>query len=176
MYIPAIGLFIVDIPKNGSSTIRKAVTAAHDQTTFHGHIPVSIARQELGDVDAWALIRDPVERFTSAINFVYGKGDIHFDDAMNGALRHSTVVLKPQADFIDAETLLFPFEQMEAMLRLIGVQGPLPHENQSQKRWSVSDVLSHSRGWEVLDRYAQDQEIRGTVNAETTRTPEKSRS
>lgn len=158
MYIPALGIFIVDVPKNGSSSLSRSILSTYPDAALPGHIPVSDARAVLGNVEAWALIRDPLDRFVSSLNFVYGRSDIHIDDAMNGALRHQTVVMQPQARFVDPETRLFPFEALRAVLAALGC--PETHENASTRRWTAGDILDHPRGGEALTRYACDAPLR----------------
>lgn len=163
MYLQEIGLFIVEIPKCGTNTL-KALESIYT-TSLPGHIPVSVAKKTLGhDFDSLALIRDPWERFTSALNYVYGD-EIALEDAMNGALRHDTIVLKPQISFIDETTRLFPFEALPEVVRALGYEGKTPHENASRKRWSVRDIQAQARASEVGARYYADFAIRDSIGS-----------
>jgi hypothetical protein len=164
MYIPDLNLFLVNVPKCGTNTLDMAVRSLYGEC-LPGHVPVTVARQILGhDFTAWALIRDPWERFASAMNFIYGDTDTHLDDAMNGALRHQTIVMKSQAYFVDEATRLFPFEALPEVLRLVGYFEEIPHENRSFKRWTTKEIRAHARAGEVAERYADDFALRAAVS------------
>jgi len=77
VYLKPLGLFIVSIPKCGSQTLERAIERVSGEKCLPGHIPVGQARKTLGEIEAWALIRDPWERLTSALNYVYGATRTH---------------------------------------------------------------------------------------------------
>lgn len=154
MFAPHLGVFVVNVPKCGSQTLDMVIERIGG--CVPGHIPAAAAKAIVGPCETWALIREPWDRFTSAMNFVYGDKDISLEDAMNGALRHNTAVMLPQAHFIDSATRLFPFEALPVVIRALGYTGEAPHENASVRRWTVADIRAQARSPEVAARYSAD--------------------
>lgn len=164
MYLKPLGLFIVSIPKCGSQTLERAIERVSGEKCLPGHIPVGQARKTLGEIEAWALIRDPWERLTSALNYVYGATRTHLDDAMNGVCRHQTIILKPQSFFVDGATRLFPFEALPEVLRLIGYAEEIPRANRSTPRWTAEEIRAHPRSGECAARYSADFALRAAIS------------
>lgn len=162
MYIPDRDVFVLAIPKTGTNTVNFALSEMVGRRVLPGHLTASQVVRHMGRrPEFWALIRDPWDRFTSAMNFVYGDTGICLDDAMNGAERHGTIVFKTQACFVDAKTRLWRFEDMGRMLEALGWSGDLPHKNKSVKRWARAEIAAHPKADAIMCRYEKDFELRG---------------
>lgn len=161
MYVPELNVFVLAIPKTGTNTISRCLGEMLGRRILPGHLTARQVIRHMGRrPQFWALIRDPVDRFVSSMNFVYGDTRISLDDAMNGAERHGTIVFKAQEHFLFGETRLWPFEEMAGMLAELGYSGPLPHENASRKRWTRVEIASHPKAEAILARYGRDFALR----------------
>lgn len=171
MYIESLKIYVVNLPKCGSTSMKAAIEAAHGKCRLPGHLRLSRAAAHINErFTAVALIRDPVERFASACNFRFADAPhVTLDDAMRQGLRHGeTVIFKPQSVFLDSDVpvRLWRFEEMNAALASLGCS-PAPHANKSLRRWSADDIRPHPRFRELREKYAADFELRRLIqNAE----------
>lgn len=89
-----------------------------------------------------AVVRDPVDRLVSAINYYYPAGDI--DDVCRHILRYrmAQAAFKPQEWFMDMPGIeVYPLERIGEALASIGYHGEVPRENPSKKWLSRDDAM-----------------------------------
>lgn len=164
MFIPGKDICVLEIPKTGTNTVRTILEELTGRRFLPGHLTAEQVVRTIGRTpEFWALIRDPWDRFRSAMNFVYGDTGIALDDAMNGAARHGTIVFKAQADFVTDATRLWRFEDMPKMLAALGYTGPIPRRNASVRRWDMSEIRAHPMAEAIMERYAPDFELRDRI-------------
>lgn len=135
------------VPKTGTNSVKAAIEARHGKRPLPGHL--TAAQQELHCYDhEWpvdeviGLVREPIGRFISGLNFVYAKSNLSVDDALNGALRERPVaVFERQTYFWNGEKPVrqIPFHKMNDMLADFDC-GPAEVRNASVKRWGMSHI------------------------------------
>ena len=167
MFIPAKGVFLLNIPKTGCNSFRKGLEAVHGKLPSPGHLKASQVDYE---GEYWAVIREPVSRLVSAIRYVYGETNYSLDDAMDGCIRRTSRAFDRQIDYLDKDIpyRLFTFKQINEVGRLLG--GRIPHLNRSVKKWSKEQIQNHPRYQEALNVYQADEwlheratQVRGSV-------------
>lgn len=96
------------------------------------------------------LIRNPLERFASAVRQTDISIDAAIDCLLNDKEYHFPVHSKPkklredghfreQSKLVTKDTILFRFpEEIDAMAKFIGIKGQMPHLNQSNKKISLT--------------------------------------
>jgi len=167
MFIPATGLCVLNIPKCGTNTLNAAIERTYKSRALPNHYTLAemveqVQKRGLGKpVEALAVIRDPVHRFLSALNYEFGDNGEPLDRAIDRAIyQRRTIAHKPQRDFLDHDlpVMLVPFERMDLALAKIGYCGKPIHENRSIRRWGVED-LAH-RLDEIREFVAGDMPLR----------------
>ena len=154
MLVRSLGLFVVEIPKNGSTAIKEAIEAQYGKVSLPGHLTISQMAAHAGEHPAAAVWRDPIDRFVSAMNFTYGDTPgVTLQDAFNGWWRHRRrVVFQPQSEFLDGPCVLF--RSVGELLDTLGCETVT--RNQSVKRWTREEITSHPGIEAVLQFYADD--------------------
>ena len=147
MYLEAFNCILVETPKCGTSTIKKALEAKYGKLPLTGHLTEKAMLDWLGErgiVPEYSVViwRDPVERFFSGFLHVYSDW-ADMDEALTHAIhtgRASQRIFWPQKRFLDSkiDRKVFRFPP-HAALGFLGVED-VPHENQSRKRWTLDDV------------------------------------
>lgn len=169
MFIPETRALVLQIPKCASNTLTAGIERRYGKCKLPGHMRLSeMVRQArlrgFRAGEAVAVIRDPLDRFLSALNHVYGDSAIELDDALNGALRNTrTITFKPQSWFVDCDwpIRLFAFEDIGGALAHIGYEGEPLHRNRSVKRWTLADL--DYRMDEISGFTAVDEPLRARV-------------
>jgi hypothetical protein len=114
-----------------------------------------------------AVIRDPAERFISAINYRHRGGTKPLDVAMREA--HAKigrdVVFTPQSVYVDEpdephERRLFRFENIGDAFKYLGVEPQ--HENRQEKRWAADEITAHPLFEDCMAGFESDFELRAT--------------
>ena len=178
MYMLSKNMATINIPKNASKTLEEAVERSYPgdpfgHVFFRGHKRASRVKQLVaskhGKQKAYsmtfvALIRDPVERYVSALNHRWASThDISLDQAMDKSfIAAEDFVFSTQAYWLDCDTSqqrLFHFKDIHRVLELIGFHGVASLRNESVKRWTVSDVENHPWFDFVREKYAEDYKI-----------------
>ena len=155
MYIPALNLSVLCIPKCGTHTITEAFESKFGKCYLPGHVKAVEHRNRYPHAPVLAFIRDPWERFISQIN--YGWGDVQhkmdLDAALTAFFRDAGKKEPPhltttQAHWIDKRTELCLFSNLEAKLRDLGCEtvGVL---NKGPGRWSLNDLRDTGRMDEI---------------------------
>lgn len=141
-YIPHLDTILLQIPKSGSSSLVKAASTLGPMTHI-GHFRASAYPMTASRIIA--IVRDPVDRLVSAINYYYPTGDI--DAVCRHIMRYrmEQVAFKPQEWFMDLPCIeVYQLERIGEALASIGYVGDIPRENQS-KKWLSKDDAMNSR-------------------------------
>lgn len=113
------------------------------------------------------LIRNPLERFASAVRQTNISIDAAIDCLLNDKEYHFPVHSKPkklredghfreQSKLVTKDTILFRFpEEIDAMAKFIGITIEMPHLNKSDKKIALSDHQAEF----VASYYYEDMEI-----------------
>ena len=139
MYLENINLLIVDIPKNGSKTLKRAAQLAGHTIMFPGHYTYKESMEKIGATygdrrpDVAYVVRKPQDRFVSAVQFLY-KG--HYDqekfmDELIEHLKSGTIsslgraarhAFTPQFHYIHGakHAKMFPMEKIGELCRRVG--------------------------------------------------------
>jgi len=162
MFVPELGVALLNIPKCGSSTVRQClqfhverqkVTPVQGQ--YVNHLTLSelkeTAQQDGFNIDNMrvvAVVRNPIDRLLSNLNFLFAdRFSYSLDKCMSLALsddlsdEHRN--LRPMSSFLDADIKgleLFPFEKIIDAVRSFGYSGIVPCLNKSRKRFSVEQL------------------------------------
>lgn len=145
-YLTWCDTVVLQIAKSGSSSLVKAAGAL-GELTHVGHLPASAHPVASRYV---AVVRDPIDRLISALNYYYGIGDV--DDVLRHALRYRTgqSAFKPQEWYMDIDGIeVYQLSDTRSALASIGYTGDMPKENASQK-WLTLDVARQSKYWTRL--------------------------
>lgn len=142
-YIPHLNTIVLEIPKSGSSTLVKAASTL-GTITHRGHLRASA--YGIPDAKIIAVVRDPVDRLISGLNYYYDPQPI--DDMLRNALKYriGQVAFRPQKWFMDIPCEIYPIDRMADALASIGYYGPIPKENANQK-WATLGMLDESKYW-----------------------------
>jgi hypothetical protein len=181
MLVPELGLFLLNTPKCGSSTVKRCLEyrmsrlrLPSSKTKYIDHLPLSemaqAARDESLDIDSLrvvGLVRSPVERYLSALNFVFGQ-EQHYplercvelsfcrEFGCETFYRYD-ILFRPTHEFLDLEVAcldLYKFEDMAAAIQSFGYFGPIPHLQKSTQRFSLSDIKPYMEAIETF--YKED--------------------
>lgn len=153
MYIEALDLFCVQIPKTGSTSFKHALETAHGKVSLPGHLTVHQAYEALGrKCDCVAVVREPIARLVSGLNHIEA-------DDLNWAMPHATRqgaqrIFIPQSHYVDDATRLVPFSKLTDLIVELG--GEPVHKGASKKRWKRSDVEAHPHFQRAREYYADD--------------------
>lgn len=162
MYISAIDAIALEIPKNGSTTLKAVAEARYGKVQFPGHLKASAICNGLGRVPrrCFALVRHPVDRFVSALNHSYGDNKrVNLDDAIDAALRQGrTIVFWRQSDFIDVDMPVRLMRLADFSVALLG-SGVTTHRNRSIRRWGADEIRAHPRFDDFADLYRADFDL-----------------
>jgi len=144
-YLPWCDTVVLQIAKSGSSSLVKAASSL-GELTHVGHLPASAHPVASRYV---AVVRDPVDRLISALNYYYGPGDV--DDVLRHALRYRTgqSAFKPQTWYMDMPCETYDLADMRLALSSIGHVGDVPKENVSLK-WLTLGMAEKSKYWPRL--------------------------
>lgn len=99
------------------------------------------------------MVRNPVERYLSALNFVFAREqhyplskcvELSFCREFGGKTfyRHD-ILFRPMSEFLDTEVAcldLYRFEDMASAVQSFGYFGPIPNLQKSTQRFSLSDI------------------------------------
>lgn len=151
MYIPATGQIIVEIPKTATRTLKEIALRVHGNIEATGHRRASqlVAWCDLTGrhwTEILAVWRDPLDKFTSAMNHVYGDNDkVTLRDALNRIERGANqTAFKPAGWYLDRSDIqLFPFHDLSRIAARIGWRGEIENNFASPKRWTTDDL----KGW-----------------------------
>jgi hypothetical protein len=138
-YIPHLNTILLQIPKSGSSSLVKAASTLGPMTHL-GHIRASAYPMTASRIIA--VVRDPIDRLVSAINYYYPAGDV--DSVCRHILRYRTeqAAFKPQEWFMDMPGIeVYPIERISDALASIGYVDPVPRENASKKWITKADAM-----------------------------------
>jgi hypothetical protein len=115
-----------------------------------------------------AHIREPIDRFVSALNFNWGDSEKSLDTALEKTfIGFATLTFIPQVFWLDcnqAQQKLFLSHG--DLLRYIGFSGELPHLNQSIKRWTRGDITSHRLFPLIEEKYRLDIQLYNRLKGE----------
>ena len=166
MFIPALKLSVLCIPKCGTHTITEAFESQFGKCAMPGHKNAAAHRSLFDDHRIIAFIREPWERFISQIN--YNLGDVErkmdLDLALDLCLKPSrTVLMSSQASWIDKDTELCLFSELETKLRNLGCE-TVGHENKGPGRWSLDDLTLSGRMDEIEAFIASDLQLWSSLN------------
>lgn len=181
------GLILIHIPKNAGTSVEDALFGYRVRHRTWNEIKSECPRawQQLPKI---AILRDPVDRFLSAYDYLKSGGrnaqDRQFGSRMIGtqpvddflnrlwtqkAFRKTTMRFfhfRPQSDYIcDGDTVmvdaLIPFHKMaEGLTKLIGVpSGLLSHANKTTGSRTQKSDLSQSGVDKIQHLYASDVEL-----------------
>lgn len=178
MYWPDKKVMTIDIPKTACVTRWRIGYTMHGQRRVPGHVQMSraiIELEEIGidyrDIEFWAIIRNPEKRLLSSCNYHFRQvhrwaaeapditsylKEVHESKYFNGT------VFKPQSWWLDVDDIdvkLWPMEHYDDMLRALGWDDTIGHENESTKFWTLDD-LRNSRYYPIfMEKYADDQNL-----------------
>lgn len=167
MLVPELGLFLLNIPKCGSSTVKRCLEyrmlgakIPNYKNQYIDHLSLSEMAHSaysegfnINTLRVVGLVRNPLERYLSALNFVFAQERQYtLDQCVNLSFlktyRGETfyrydILFRPMFDFLDTEVSyldLYRFEDMASAVQSFGYFGPIPHIQKSTQRFSLSDI------------------------------------
>lgn len=165
----------IEIPRTGMRSLERALRGV-SRVSHVGHYTV---QRFLKDVKTppsnyVALVRNPIDRLLSAINFACLNKD-QVDQAFNKLLKegYSTEVIAPkcfedleyvyapQTAYLDAdvEYKLYRFEDMDTFYTSCGINKTPPHDNKSSKQFDMGYLKTHPLFEDVMQVYQADVEL-----------------
>jgi len=181
MYVEALNVGVVCIPKNGTHTLEHAINTTYPeqpQGLFAGHARASRLKQlvtsQYGEERAskmriMATVRNPSQRFVSGLNHRWaGTPDIDLDEAIDRSFKAAEdFVFMSQISWLDCHRqrlALFTMDNIGTALKRLGYKGGKPpHLNKSQPRWDFEEVIEHKLFDLVREKYSEDYDIFHTV-------------
>lgn len=164
MYLPEINTVVLEIPKCGSRTLWYSLKRMYT-TSDEGHkLSEDIVRPNSRVV---GIIRDPVDRFVSSVNYRYKDSRKEIDVAadIDYMLRERPYkVFWPQHWFTencpeDCELDLYPFHMLYEALQSLGYNDEFIHKNKGDYRISREKILKEKRIDDIWDYYKKDFEL-----------------
>jgi len=157
MFIPEKNIYLLEIPKCGSRILVKAADLTYKNNTYRGHKDRNtglVHLDKLGlinrDTVVVAVIRNPIDRFLSGLNYLCNRDPRY---TLDKALVDLTVtghrqqmVFRTQSSFLTPHdfkgitTRLCHFSQLQEVCRLLGYTGEPLHENKSPKKYTLLDI------------------------------------
>lgn len=163
-YIHSKNIAVIEIPKTASRSLRSSIRD-NLKVSDAGYVPHLTLQQYLNAYPdlrmGVTLIRDPIKRLISAVNFMLGHKVVSMrspaydksvlDEAFekfNSALQskkfnNELIYLYPQYSFLLADVPLeiFTIESSGKLLESIGVYSSLPFENKSSMMFSEAQIF-----------------------------------
>lgn len=155
-------------PKNGTHTVN-AVVAEMGLTHFcDGHIEGGrlrkmIARSEYGAKPLeWGIhIRNPFDRFVSAVNYVFGYNDKTLGYALEQVIDHPGRIYRNQLYWVeDAPANIRLFDSVPALLKWIGWERRAPREGVGDYQWTAAEIKMHNKFEAAFAPFTVDYELR----------------
>lgn len=134
------------VTKTGTNSVKEELEAVHGKLRLPGHLSAEYQEQQCAKHN-WpvdeviGLVREPIGRFISGLNYRYAGQDMSADEALDDAMTNTVDVLRPQSPFWNGTKPVrqIPFPKMDEMLAEFGC-GPAKVRNASVKRWGMSDI------------------------------------
>ena len=175
MFFPNQGLLILEVPKCGSRTLVLACKKEFGENHFAGHHSIREVTKRIDrevkkrrnlrwSVDKVVrIIREPHERFVSAINYSYKSKrqslDSSIDMMLSGKPRALTSTQAYWVDVKDVPLYTFKIGEMDKALEFLGCHLTDLHENKSEPVYTVDEIKSHPKYDLILERYKPDFEM-----------------
>lgn len=127
---------------------------------LNGHVSALEMREKIGKpVQLGATVRNPEDRLVSMMNHLWGGNPlVSTEEGLQQVIDAKGVngqIFRTTRWHIDPQTVLFPFEGLP-ILRWLGYDGALPHDNESKKRWTVKELRDHPMWEEAMAPYEGD--------------------
>lgn len=138
-----------------------------DDAEYAGHLPLSylLGKSHQPNPDIVAVLRDPVDRFVSAVNYRNRGGrKWSLDEAMEMARDRAETdsVFMPQSHFLDRPAnRVFPFERLHDVFAYLGI--PRKWVNAHPKKWTAEEITNHPLFAECMKAYGADYELRAKL-------------
>lgn len=156
-YLASQNTVILQVPKSGSSSLIHAAATLGELTDV-GHHPASY--YTANDARIIAVVRDPIDRLVSAINYYYPRGPL--DGVMRHikGFRYHQAAFKPQSWFIDTPNVdVYQLSDIGDALASIGYHGDVPQKNPSNK-WLTRPYATQSTSFMgYVERYKGDYDL-----------------
>lgn len=172
MYFPKTGLLIIEVPKCGSRTLVKACKKEYGENFFAGHISIVETKRRIAKATkfrhnlnwtidrAVRIIREPHERFVSAINYSYASKKLDLDKSINMMLGGMPKTLtSTQVIWVDDKTVplkTFRIDEMDKALEHLGCKSVDMWENKSEPVFTIQDIKSHDKYDLICEKYKED--------------------
>ena len=161
-YIQKTNTIVLEIPKCGSRSL--FIASNTDSLKGHKTLKEVLAyKKHRPNPTVIAVIRNPADRFASAINHHYAKSwpGMSLDQVMAVIVKNGTAfnaMFTPQADYLEGGTepyklTLYPFERIEEALAEIG-EGT--HQNAGTYKWTVEEISAHHLFDQCMDQFRED--------------------
>lgn len=177
-YIPLLNTIALEIPKAGSRSLHWAAQMVTGQTnppaSGHYDIADSIRRAQCENPHVVAIIRDPRQRLTSAINFHFRRSEHTAKSAIRLCIMNGpdfAAVFTRQSAYLNSDGFahslsLFPMERMQDALKAIGFRGKTPHRNAWPYAFPPEEIEAAPGFEQVLAWYDEDAELYDRLTAE----------
>jgi hypothetical protein len=161
----------IHIPKTGTWSVKEGMTRGGIILVVNGHKSAADMRERIfiqtGEPALLAAsVRRPDERLVSIMNHLWGGNPlVSVEEGLQQAIDAKGIegqIWRTTQFYIDDETVLLPFEGLP-ILKWLGWDGPLPHMNESRKRWRLADVTDHPLWPEAIAQYDCDWPIYNSV-------------
>ena len=173
MLVPELNMALLNIPKCGSSTVRKCLEnhaqkrkMVPQSINLIDHLSISemslkvkSAGLDIQNLRVVGIIRKPIERYLSALNYAFSDkysrslkeyvGMTLTDRGKEGDKYTYKTYFRTMSSFLDLSIknlALYRFEDLQEAVASFGYTGFVPHLNKSRKRFSM----------EQLDPYMED--------------------
>ena len=168
-YSKLLNKAVICPPKCGTTTIQWIFGELTEDVTEHDHRTFRQMAQHVEPGTEWAMaVREPMERFVSAVNSYAGwSGERGLEATMDHALQRLSIVFEPQVTFLEGgrdKVKLFSFDELDKLAEWLGYMEQVPRINESRTNFSASQIRDHPLFEKVWPRYARDLELWDMVN------------
>lgn len=166
VYVPATNTIVLEVAKSGSRSLVKSTIDRWRHVTARGHHTIGQTIEMTGaeNPTVIAVVRDPAERFISALNFHFNVRENTLDSAMKLVRKnevHYIPVFEKQSHFFKAsqphDLKLFPLHRISEAFDLIG--GEHFHENKKRYQWPREQVEAHPLFQWMMEHYTEDFDL-----------------
>ena len=179
MLVPDLNMVLLNIPKCGSSTVRRCLEnhiqkhkMIAQNANFLDHLSLSemaLKLETLGfniqKLRIIGIVRNPLDRYLSALNYAFGdKYSCSLAECVDMTLTKDSgdkysfrMYFRTMSSFLNSSVKnlkLFRFEDISAAVKSFGHTGSVPHLNKSRKRFNIAELKPYIK--DIQSFYCND--------------------
>jgi len=168
VYIKSINSYFIENPKCGSRTVDYVLKSIFpvDDMSLEGHLPFEDVIGKIPkDAKIYGVVRNPQDRLISAL-FMWctttAQVDEHLRRVLGGMKSNDRCLVHhvygPQVRYVpnSPRVKIFTFENLTALIRLLGWKKEIPQQNKALVGLSAEDAKNRPLFSEVLNLYKDD--------------------